>query len=53
MPPVNAKHALDLSRKHKDRGHEAYAMRLLGEVAVRREPPESAEAELELTRVPG
>ena len=37
--------ALDLARKHKQRGHEVYALRLLGEVAARREPPDVQEAE--------
>jgi hypothetical protein len=30
--------ALEFARGHKGRGHEAYAMRLLGEVAAQREP---------------
>ena len=33
--------ALALAREHQERGHEAYALRLLGEIAARREPPES------------
>ncbi len=37
--------ALDLARKHKQRGHEVYALRLLGEVAARREPADVQEAE--------
>jgi class 3 adenylate cyclase/tetratricopeptide (TPR) repeat protein len=37
--------ALDLSRAHKERGHEAWALRLLGEIAARRSPPEVAQAE--------
>jgi len=36
--------ALDLARKHKQRGHEVYALRLLGEVAARREPASVEEA---------
>jgi tetratricopeptide (TPR) repeat protein len=36
--------ALALSREHKERGHEAYALRLLGEIAVRRKPPERDQA---------
>ncbi len=36
--------ALDLARKHKQRGHEVYALRLLGEVAARRDPPDVEEA---------
>ena len=31
-------HALDLARTHKQRGHEVYALRLLGQVAARRDP---------------
>ena len=38
-------HALDLARKHKQRGHEVYALRLLGEVAARRDPSDGQEAE--------
>src|SRR5262245_15578849 len=40
-----AERTLALTRAHQERGHEAYALRLLGDVAVRREPPESASAE--------
>ena len=40
-----ATQALDLARRHKQRGHEVYALRLLGEVAARREPAEVQEAE--------
>ena len=39
------KQALDLARKHKQRGHEVYALRLLGEVAARRDPSDVQEAE--------
>jgi hypothetical protein len=31
---------LTFSRAHQERGHEAYALRLLGEFHARREPPE-------------
>jgi tetratricopeptide (TPR) repeat protein len=37
---TQAQHALDFSRAHQERGHEAYALRLLGEFHARREPPE-------------
>jgi tetratricopeptide (TPR) repeat protein len=37
--------ALDLSREHRERGWEAYARRLLGEIAVQHEPVEMAKAE--------
>ena len=37
--------ALDLARKHRQRGHEVYALRLLGEVAARRDPAHVQEAE--------
>jgi tetratricopeptide (TPR) repeat protein len=40
-----AERALVLAREHGERGHEAYALRLLGEIATRREPPESEPAE--------
>jgi tetratricopeptide (TPR) repeat protein len=36
--------ALALSRAHKERGHEAYALRLLGEIAARRKPLERERA---------
>jgi tetratricopeptide (TPR) repeat protein len=36
--------ALALARTHKERGHEAYALRLLGDIAARREPPDIAQA---------
>jgi tetratricopeptide (TPR) repeat protein len=39
------KQALELARTHKQRGHEVYALRLLGEVAARRVPPDVQEAE--------
>ena len=32
--------ALDLSRAHKERGYEAWALRLLGEIAAHQAPPE-------------
>jgi hypothetical protein len=37
--------ALELSHRHKERGHQAYVLRLLGEIALRRDPPEVAQAE--------
>ena len=37
--------ALELARAHQERGHQAYALRLLGDIAVHREPPEVNEAE--------
>jgi class 3 adenylate cyclase/tetratricopeptide (TPR) repeat protein len=40
-----AERALALSRAHQERGHQAYALRLLGEITARHEPPESALAE--------
>jgi tetratricopeptide (TPR) repeat protein len=40
-----AERTLALAREHQERGNEAYALRLLGEIAARREPPESAQAE--------
>ena len=36
-----AEQALALARARQERGIQAYALRLLGEMAVRREPPES------------
>ena len=40
-----ARQALERSWDLKQRGHEAYALRLLGEIAARREPPEHGPAE--------
>jgi len=40
-----AEPALALARQHQERGNEAYALRLLGEIAARREPPEAEPAE--------
>jgi tetratricopeptide (TPR) repeat protein len=40
-----AERTLTLAREHQERGHEAYALRLLGEIAARREPPEREQAE--------
>ncbi len=36
--------ALELARRHKERGNEALALRLLAEVATRRQPPDAAAA---------
>ncbi len=35
-----AERALDLSRDHKERGYQAWALRLLGEIAAHQAPPE-------------
>jgi class 3 adenylate cyclase/tetratricopeptide (TPR) repeat protein len=37
--------ALEYAQTHQERGHEAWALRLLGDIAARREPPESKQAE--------
>jgi tetratricopeptide (TPR) repeat protein len=37
--------ALALARRHMQRGHEVYALRLLGDVAARRDPADVREAE--------
>ena len=42
---TQAQRALEFSRAHQERGYEAYALRLLGEVAAQREPSEAAQAE--------
>ena len=34
-----------LARAHQERGHQAYALRLLGDIAAQREPPEAEQAE--------
>jgi class 3 adenylate cyclase/tetratricopeptide (TPR) repeat protein len=40
-----AEGALALARAHQERGHQAYALRLLGDIAARRDPPEATPAE--------
>ena len=40
-----ASHALEVTRSHKERGNEARALRLLGEIAAQAEPPEVERAE--------
>jgi tetratricopeptide (TPR) repeat protein len=40
-----AEHALMLAREHQERGHQAYALRLLGDIAARHEPLEHKQAE--------
>jgi class 3 adenylate cyclase/tetratricopeptide (TPR) repeat protein len=40
-----ARHALDLAVSHKERGHQAWALRLLGDLSAMREPPAVGEAE--------
>ena len=40
-----AERALTIAREHQERGNEAYALHLLGDIAARREPPESEPAE--------
>ena len=40
-----AERALALARAHQERGNQAYALRLLGDIAAQREPPESEQAE--------
>jgi tetratricopeptide (TPR) repeat protein len=39
-----AERALALARAHQERGHQAYALRLLGDIASRRDPPEGQPA---------
>jgi tetratricopeptide (TPR) repeat protein len=39
-----AERTLVLAREYQERGHQAYALRLLGDIAARREPPEAAQA---------
>jgi class 3 adenylate cyclase/tetratricopeptide (TPR) repeat protein len=40
-----AQRALGLARQHKERGHEAYTLRLLGEIAAREDPLDIGTAE--------
>jgi tetratricopeptide (TPR) repeat protein len=39
-----AERVLVLAREHRERNHQAYALRLLGEIAAHREPPERHQA---------
>ena len=40
-----AEHTLTHAHEHQERGHEAYALRFLGDIAAQREPPERDQAE--------
>jgi tetratricopeptide (TPR) repeat protein len=40
-----AEQALSLTRAHQERGHEAYALRLLGDIAMHRDPSDVASSE--------
>jgi tetratricopeptide (TPR) repeat protein len=40
-----AERALAFARAHQERGNQAYALRLLGDIAARREPPASDQAD--------
>jgi class 3 adenylate cyclase/DNA-binding winged helix-turn-helix (wHTH) protein/tetratricopeptide (TPR) repeat protein len=40
-----AERALALNHEHQERGNQAYTLRLLGEIAARRQPPEADQAE--------
>jgi tetratricopeptide (TPR) repeat protein len=40
-----AERALALARAHQERGNQAYALRLLGDIAARHDPPQAKEAE--------
>jgi hypothetical protein len=40
-----AERSLALTREHQERGNQAYALRLLGEIAAHRDPPEVTSAE--------
>jgi DNA-binding NtrC family response regulator/tetratricopeptide (TPR) repeat protein len=42
---TQAQRALDFSQVHQGRGHEAYALRLVGDIAAQRDPPEVELAE--------
>jgi tetratricopeptide (TPR) repeat protein len=42
---VHGERALALAREHKERGHEAWTLRLLGEIAARHAPPQVGPAE--------
>jgi tetratricopeptide (TPR) repeat protein len=42
---ATVQHVLALAREHQERDHQAYALRLLGNIAARREPPDRDQAE--------
>jgi class 3 adenylate cyclase/tetratricopeptide (TPR) repeat protein len=42
---AHAERALAIARAHQERGNEAYALKLLGEIALRRDPSECEQAE--------
>jgi tetratricopeptide (TPR) repeat protein len=42
---IAAQRALRLARQQKERGNEAYTLRLLGEIAAREDPPNVGQAE--------
>ena len=41
-----AERVLALTHAHQERGHQAYTLGLLGEIAARRDPPEVTSAEV-------
>lgn len=41
---ILAERTLALARVHQERGNQAYALRLLGDIAAHREPPEREQA---------
>jgi class 3 adenylate cyclase/tetratricopeptide (TPR) repeat protein len=41
---TQAQRGLEISRAHQERGNQAYALRLLGDIAAQREPPEHEQA---------
>ena len=42
---AHAQHALHLARDYKERGHEAWILRLLGEITAHRDPLDGTQAE--------
>ena len=47
---AHAKRVLALAQEHQERGHQAYVLWLLGEIAVRAEPSESEQSEADYQR---
>ena len=45
-----ARRALDLAHRQKERGNEAWVLRLLGDIAARAEPPDPESAERHYNR---
>ena len=48
--PSTTEGTIPLAQEHQERGHQAHVLWLLGEIAVRAEPPESEQSEADYQR---